>query len=255
MNWKSAISYYRDLRPNNLFTKKYRHLLLLLYWPVHFGIFVVLENFAPIWYKALTGAELHYTEIVCALDAYIPFCEAFVIPYYAWFVFLAGMVFYGLLFDIRAYREYMWFVILTYFSTLIIYIIFPNMQGLRPTPEALGRDNFFVDVVRWLYSYDTNTNVCPSIHVLGTLAASVPLLRGKRFRSWLWKTFWIVSTVLICLSTVFLKQHSVLDVIFAVVLFFACYPLVYCVLCKRRAGEDEQDAAELAPVTQSPENS
>ncbi len=247
MNWKSALAYYKDVRPNNLHTPKYRHLLLLLYWPIHGLIFMILERFAPMIWQALTGKTLVYTEIVCSWDYAIPFCEAFVIPYYFWFAFLVGMILYGLLFDIRAYREYMWFTILTYFATNIIYIVFPNMQGLRPMDFT--RDNWMIDIVRGLYSFDTNTNVCPSIHVLGALAVCVPLLRGKRFRAWWWRAIWIVCTVLICLSTVFLKQHSVLDVFAALALFALCYPLVYGVFCKRGkqkadAPADEQAAKE-----------
>ncbi len=230
-NVKAAFGYYRELRPHNLRSAKYNHLFLLLFWPVFGLVFLSLEKYVPILWKAITGSELIYHEIVSVLDAYIPFCEWFVIPYYFWFAFLVGMVIYGLLVDIRAFREYMWFVILTYSITAVIYLVYPNMQALRPTD--IPRDNLFIDIIKGLYSYDTNTNVCPSIHVLGSLAVCIPMLRGKYLRGWGWKVFFIVSTVLICLSTVFLKQHSILDVFAALILCALCYPLVYGVLCRR----------------------
>lgn len=48
---------------------------------------------------------------------------------------------------------------------MLIYLVFPTCQDLRPTQFA--RDNILTRFVAWFYNFDTNTNVCPSIHVLG----------------------------------------------------------------------------------------
>ena len=42
-----------------------------------------------------------------------------------------------------------------------------------------------------------------------------------------WKIFWIVSLILVCISTVFLKQHSIIDVIAGAILSFVTYLIVY----------------------------
>ena len=230
MNWKSAWEYYKDIRPNNLTTPKYKHVFLLLYWPIFGLVFMSLEHIVPIVYKKLLGRELIYTAVESAQDAAIPFCEWFVIPYYFWFAFLIGMVIYSLLFDIRAFRHYMWFVILSYSVTAIIYIVWPNMQPLRPM--EFPRDNWMVDIVKNLYDFDTDTNVCPSIHVLGSLAVCFAGLHSKTLRHWGWKLFFVISTVLISLSTVFLKQHSIIDVYAALAVGAVCYVLVYFVICR-----------------------
>ena len=199
---------------------------------------MTLEHFWPHIWEAITGKALVYEEVVCWIDAYIPFCEWFVIPYYFWFVFLVGMVLYGVLFDIRALRHYMWFVILSYTATAIIYLIWPNMQALRPTD--FPRDNWMVDIVKGLYTFDTNTNVCPSIHVLGSFAVCFAGLHSETLKGWGWKVFFIVSTALISLATVFLRQHSILDVFAALALSAVCYPLVFFVICrpkKKKGGE------------------
>ena len=147
------------------------------------------------------------------------------------------MLLYGLLFDVQAFRNYMWFVILTYSATAVIYILFPNMQTLRPT--AFPRDNLLVDMVRGLYEFDTNTNVCPSIHVLGSVAVCLAGLHSKPLRSIGWKLFFLLSTLLICLSTVFLKQHSVIDVYAALALSAVAYPFVYILPSRRRRAKKE----------------
>lgn len=237
MNWKSAWEYYKDIRPNNLTTPKYKHVFLLLYWPIFGLVFMSLEHIVPIVYKNLLGRELIYTAVESAQDAAIPFCEWFVIPYYFWFAFLIGMVIYSLLFDIRAFRHYMWFVILSYSVTAIIYIVWPNMQPLRPM--EFPRDNWMVDIVKNLYDFDTDTNVCPSIHVLGSLAVCFAGLHSKTLRHWGWKLFFVISTVLISLSTVFLKQHSIIDVYAALAVGAVCYVLVFFVIC--REGKTVKD--------------
>lgn len=232
-----ALSYYRELRPNTLNTPKYRHLFLLLFWPAFGLVFMSLERFAPIIWRAITGSELVYYDIVSKLDAYIPFCEWFVIPYYFWFVFLIGMVLYGLLFDVQALRNYMWFVIFTYSVTAVIYIVFPNMQTLRPD-EVMIRDNLFTQIVKNLYDFDTNTNVCPSIHVLGSVAVCLAGLHSPKLGHIGWKLFFVISTVLITLSTVFLKQHSVIDIYAALALSALGYVFVYVIPARNRKKKE-----------------
>ena len=43
MNWKFPIEYYKDLRPHNLTSEKYRHVFLALFWPI-FGIFLLAST-------------------------------------------------------------------------------------------------------------------------------------------------------------------------------------------------------------------
>lgn len=119
----------------------------------------------------------------------------------------------------------MYFIIASYGVTLIIYLIFPNMQQLRPTEFA--RDNIFTRIVGFAYSIDTNTNVFPSLHVIGSLATLFAFWFTPRFSTVGWRITNTVCTVLICLSTVFIKQHSVLDILGGLILCAIIYPFVY----------------------------
>lgn len=214
-----VVAYYRDLRFSNLRSRKYNHLLLALYWPVYGLIFLTLERILPLLF------DIQYHEISCAQDAYIPFNEFFVIPYYYWFLFLVGFGLFWLLYEPEIFRQWMWATILMYSSTVIIYLVYPNMQTLRPT--EFPRDNLLTDIVKGLYDFDTNTNVCPSIHVLGSLAVCFAGLHSKLLHGWGWKVVFVVSTVLISMSTVFLKQHSIIDVYAALAVGAVCYALQY----------------------------
>ena len=217
--WKQQlvtnVSLYRDLRPSNLTEPRFRHIFLLLYWCA-FGIaFALVEKSHRDW----TYVEWPW------LDDLIPFCEWFVIPYIFWFAFLAGTVAFTLLFDVGAFRKMMYFIMITYTVTLIIYLIWPTAQGLRPDIAAIGRDNLLTRFMANFYDFDTHTNVCPSIHVLGSVASLVASWHTPFFKGRGWQIFFWVSTVLISLSTVFLKQHSILDVFAAIALCAVAYPL------------------------------
>ncbi|MBQ5833195.1 MAG: phosphatase PAP2 family protein [Clostridia bacterium] len=235
-NLRSAIGYYRDIRLSNLHSPRYKHLFLLLYWPPYGLLFGLVESKWPSIWESITGEPLVFFEVACPLDSWIPFCEWFVIPYYFWFAYLVGMLLYGLLFDRQSFRDCMYFIMLTYSATIVIYLLWPNMQALRPA--AFDRENVLTWIVQKLYNFDTNTNVCPSIHVLGSVAVSLTGLRAPRLQHWGWKVFFHTSNLLICMSTVFLKQHSILDVFAALLLCAIAYPFAFYILGrKQRASE------------------
>ncbi len=192
---------YKDLRLSNIKSEKFRHLLLLLYWPVYGLMFFSVERL--IRFDS-------YHSMHCFLDDVVPFCEWFLFPYLFWFAFLVGMLVYTLFWDVQSFKKYMWFIIITYTVTIIIYLLFPNQQDLRA--YTVDRSNALIDFIHWYYDFDTNTNVCPSLHVIGSVAVFYASWNSRHFKTWPWRTVMLITTVLISISTVFLKQHSVLDI-------------------------------------------
>jgi len=194
-----VFEYYRDFNFKNIIHPKFRHLFLILFWPMYLSLFILTEKYVtPIY------------DIYCPLDDLIPFCEFFVIPYVLWYALLAFVSLYTLFFDIPSFKKLYLFLSITCIITFSIYIIFPNMQNLRPTEFA--RDNIFVDIMKNLYSIDTNTNVCPSIHVIFSLGMLFAMWNSKHFSSTLCRIIELIFAISICLATVFLKQHSVIDI-------------------------------------------
>ena len=216
---------YRKLRLSNLTSPEYRHVLLLLFWIAHGILFAAVERVIPraVWHP-----------VWCPLDDLIPFCEWFFIPYMFWFVFLVGMHLYLLLFDVPAFKRFMYFIMLTYGVTMVIYLIYPTCQELRPS--SFPRDNFMTRFVAMFYQFDTNTNVCPSIHCLGAMAVAFAAWDTERFRKPLWKAAFFAMALLISVSTVFVKQHSAVDVLSAWVLCAVGYVFVYRLLPKGEKG-------------------
>ena len=203
-SWKPEVD-YRKFRLGKLNTPEFRHLKYLLYWPL-FGLgFLTVER---LWIRD------SYCPISCPLDDLIPLCEFFLIPYLFWFVYLVGMLLYTLFFDLSAFRRMMIFVMVSYTAALMIFVLFPNCQELRPV--SFERDNLFTRFLAGFYQFDTNTNVCPYIHVIGSVATLYASWNSKHFHSVPWRIAFTVTAILISVSTVFLKQHSVIDLLAAV---------------------------------------
>ncbi len=198
------------------FLKNNKHYLLILYFPFYLTAFQMLEKMKP--------DRIHILD--CALDHYIPFVEVFIIPYLLWFIYIGGFGFYFLLRDKESFTRMMYFGMIGMTVFLFISWIYPNGLDLRPV--YFERDNIFVDLVQWIYSMDTSTNVLPSIHVFNSVGVCCAVFHSRKLeaKSGI-RAGAKLLTLLIILSTMFIKQHSVVDVITALALSYLSWELVY----------------------------
>lgn len=190
----------------------------------------------PIWFMAFYLvfylSVFHWLEVNitvpevwvhCHLDDLIPFCKYAVIPYLAWFIWIPFTLFYLLW---KAPRADFWRLCLPLFAgmtiALAVYVILPNGLDLRPY-RVYGSD-IFARIVRQLYSTDTATNVCPSIHVFNSVTLMMAYYRSRIFEEPRCRWMRPASAVLclsIIASTVLLKQHSCIDVVMGILLAMA----------------------------------
>ncbi len=181
------------------------------------------------WFILLERREnAKYVIIHCRLDDFIPFCEIFIIPYLFWFVYIAvGSLFLFFQTDhIDDFYRLAAALLLGMTTCLIIYTVFPNAQDMRP--KSFERNNVFTRVISILYAADTDTNVCPSIHVYNSIAMHVGIAKSHYFRERrVVKGCSLAACVLICLSTLFLKQHSFIDLACAAALYIFYYIVIY----------------------------
>lgn len=206
---------YSGFRLSRLRDPRFSHLLLLGSWIVYFLLYFITEQFIP--------AEDCYV-VYSPLDDRIPFCEVFVIPYVFWYFLVAGSLLYFALYNVDSFKKLSTLIMITQIVAMTIYILFPNRQDLRPA--EFPRDNFLTDCVALLYTADTSTNVCPSLHVGYSLCLASVWLKEKGV-SRLWKAFVVVAVILICLATVFIKQHSVVDGYAAAIMCLGAEIIVY----------------------------
>lgn len=202
---------YRDLRLSNITSPRFRHLFLLLGWIGYFIMYALTENLIPV-------EDCH--PVWCPLDDIIPFNELFVIPYVGWYLLIVVSLGYFLLYNIENFKGLQIFIIVTQVVSTIVYIAWPNRQDLRP--EEFPRENVLTWIMGLIYSADTNTGVCPSLHVSYSLGIASAWLKEKA-AAWYVKAFVVIFVILVCLSVAFTKQHSVVDI-------FAALPM--CLLAE-----------------------
>lgn len=207
---------YRRFSLRKIHDREYSHLKLLLFWPLYGLAFLAVERLIP--------AGGHHV-VCCPADAWIPFCEWFLLPYVFWYGYLFGMVCYTLLYDVALFRKFMKYVMLTTAAAFAVYILYPNCQNLRP--EVLPGESMLLSSVALLYRLDTSSNVCPSLHVMHSFAVLSAGFRAEELQGKGLKLFFVVATVLICCSTVFLKQHSVMDGLLALPICAAADRICY----------------------------
>ncbi len=212
---KNFVVDYRKFRFSKLNTPEFSHLKLLGGWIVYFILFFLTENLIP--------AERCWVAYI-PLDDLIPFCEWFLIAYVSWYGLIVFSLGYFLLYDIDSFKRLSKFIMFTQAFAMVMYILFPSRQDLRPTEFA--NDNFLTQAMGLLYKYDTNTGVCPSLHVGYSLGIASVWLKRKA-SGWIWKSSVVIWVILICLSTMFIKQHSALDALVAIPMCMLAEGFVY----------------------------
>lgn len=206
---------YRQFRLSRLNEKRYAHLKLLGGWIVYFMLYFLTENFIP---------EARWHVIHCALDDVIPFREGFALLYCYWYVLIVISLGAFLLYDVTSFKRLQVYIMITQAVAMLIYIVYPSVQNLRPA--SFERDNVLTRLMAFIYSFDTPTGVCPSLHVAYSMGIASAWCRA-RYAGRPWKALMILSAVLISISTAFVKQHSVVDIFAAIPLGLLAEYLVF----------------------------
>ena len=202
------------------------HLWFQAYWVVYLVWFFWLD---------LTITAPKYI-IHSPIDDFIPFNEWFIFPYCSWFLLLAAVT--ALLWwnDTESYDKLCLMMFSGMTFCLILYMVLPNGLNIRPTAEAVGRDNIAMQIMQLLWKADASVNVCPSIHCQssGCMALAFSQSRLAKGRPGLKVLAWVWAA-LICASTVFTKQHSILDVVCGLALVAVWVPILYTKKTKKAA--------------------
>ena len=210
-------AFQRARQERGYITRYERAIFPLVYFFIYMKWFMLLEETKP----------ASYAIVHTALDDRIPFIEAFVVPYYIWFIYvIATLIFLFFQRGAEDFYRALFFMVIGMTFFLVFSTLIPTYQPLRP--EVMPRDNIFTRTILRLYATDTPTNVFPSIHVYNSLACMIALNKTKALDGH--RVIRIISSLLsvsIVLSTMFIKQHSVIDVAGAFILAFFVYRLIY----------------------------
>ena len=186
--------------------QKYRHAL----WFLLFG---ALSAF----YFVSQHLGLRYHVVHLPLDDRIPFCPAFVVFYILWYFYVPAL-FSGA------------------FVCAAVFVLYPTCVDFRPSAAGPGLARA---LCRLIYANDAPVNVFPSLHCYEALVMHLatfrmpPLRARKRLR-----LASAVLVILICLSTLLVKQHSAADLIAGCALAVAAHSLTTYLFSKRRSHHD-----------------
>ena len=198
------------------FLHKYRHAWLLSYAFIYLPWFMYLER----------TVTRDYHIMHASLDDLIPFNEYFIIPYLLWFLYVAGTLVFFLFRSKEDYYKMCTFLFSGMTLSLIICTFFHNGTDFRPVIDP--NKNIFSAAVAALYKTDTCTNVFPSIHVYNAVGTHIAISRSQILAKYRFLRLGsLLLTISICLATMFLKQHSIIDVCGAFLMSYAIHYLVY----------------------------
>lgn len=164
-------------------------------------------------YPFLNNPARSTHSLVTDLDRSIPFAKIFILPYIGWgfFIFIT-LIYFGL----KDWEIYKKTLVTVDASLLLSYAVFFFYQTRVLRPELAGTD-FLSKMVLFVYANDAPFNAFPSIHCL----TSYLIIRGiqassvKNFRN---TSIICGSGFTIIISTLFVKQHVLLDVAAAIFL-------------------------------------
>lgn len=185
------------------------------------------------WNAYSASAAISVINPRTAWDAYIPFVPEVVyvyLAYYAWLLIPIPILrnraeFYGAVYAFA----------LTQTVAVAIYLAYPSRMERPPVPG----DDLSAQLVRMIYEVDRGYNILPSLHVAHSVLVAL-LFASLRPR---WFPPVAFFSGLICISTVLVKQHYLLDLPAGVAVAIACYYPTMAYSRRRLQSNASEDAA------------
>lgn len=188
----------------------------------------------------------HYFDVSFSFEQSIPFIPAFIFGYIL--VYFSVLLLYFLIDDIDDFRRAVVAYLLMTTVHYIFFLAFPVRYELRP--DLISAAGFGVGVTRFYYIIDMPHNCFPSLHVAYPALAALISWRHHRYSSWLF----IVMTIIISASIVFVKQHYILDVVAgAATAIFLYFIVIKTEKLWRGFFAAAQNDKQIKPSSASPE--
>jgi membrane-associated phospholipid phosphatase len=159
-------------------------------------------------YELLNTRSHKAADLATSIDQAIPFLSIFIIPYVLWYAYIFCYLVYICFKDTRVYLKTLIMIVV---GELICFVIYFFFQTTVPRPTIAG-DNLLNNLVQWIYTNDRPFNCFPSIHVLTTFAIMLASLHIKN-KHLITNLFIHVTGSLIIISTLFVKQHVIFDMV------------------------------------------
>ena len=177
-------------------------LYLLVYNFIYFGATFIITHF-----------NIKISYFTTSIDNYIPYISLFVIPYCIYYIYI---ILSPIL--IARCNEYFFyrFILAAIIGSLIGGITFLIKPSCAVKDLALNQ-GFFDNILLFLRQYDKNVACCPSFHCFLSALICIAISSVQNIKNELKIRFYIVSGFII-LSTLFTKQHVIIDCIVGILL-------------------------------------
>lgn len=185
-------------------------------------LFLLVIPVLGIIYQVLNTHPGNAVILTTKVDSVIPFLPIFIVPYILWYGFIFGYLVYYCFKDKQVYLQTLTIIVV---GELICFLIYFFFQTTVPRPTITG-DGLLFDLVKLIYNNDQPFNCFPSIHVLTTFAIMLGSMHIENKH--LFHTIFIpLLGTLIIISTLFVKQHVIFDMIGSMFLVAFIYGIVF----------------------------
>jgi membrane-associated phospholipid phosphatase len=174
------------------------------YIPV--GICIILNTLVYNISRLFTDLLPHY-DFSLSIDSLIPYVSPFIVIYIlSYFLWILGFIIFAR--ENRAICNEMFAAELVgKLLCFACFVIIPT-EMVRADISQGGFFNWLTNVV---YTYDEPNNLFPSIHCMESWICFRGAYKCKKISSH-YSSAWFILAVLICASTVFVKQHLFVDI-------------------------------------------
>lgn len=163
-------------------------------------------------------ANAFHTDMTTAFDRMIPVVPAWIFIYCSFFLFWFGNFIYIAKLGKEHWYRFMAADLLTRAICAAIFILLPT-TNVRP--DIVGQD-VASKLLRYVYMTDPPTDLFPSIHCLVSWLCFIGLRGNPKVPKW-YRRFSCVFALLICASTLFVRQHVIADVVSGIAIAEICY--------------------------------
>lgn len=189
--------------------KNYKVLLLIIFLVGYQSILYLISKLTP----------LKMTMLSSGIDSKIPFISYFIYFYIFWYIMLLAVPYLLYIFDKNSFCKYFTSSFICITIAFFIYSLFPTSM-VRADIEGAGITNF---IVKFIYFIDTPVMNCfPSMHCILSFLFIYSSLTCQNMPNWCKGSISILS-LLVVASTLFVKQHVLLDVVSAFIISSVIY--------------------------------
>lgn len=145
-----------------------------------------------------------------AIDYKIPYLNLFVIFYVLWYAFLLISPYLIYKYDNKLLKEYAITYMICTFICIILFLIYPTTVDR----QLIFDDNSILDsIVKFIYKNDTPALNCfPSLHALNSMLWILYIGINKNVNKII-RFIIVFISVGVILSTLFIKQHALVDIL------------------------------------------